>query len=217
MNKKVLRSHAMKFARNMLKDAEGGHDWHHVERVMENARRIMKNEKADKHIVFMGIILHDIADPKFSEGDETKGIKLAAAFLKELEVEKETAEKIMEVVEGISYKGGFNERTGKSVELKVAQDADRLEALGAIGIARAFNYGGFKGRKIYDPGDKPRDYKNLDTYRNSNSSTINHFYEKLLQLKDRMNTRTGKKMAEKRHDFMVRYLSQFRKEFQGET
>jgi uncharacterized protein len=207
----------MKFASNMLKDAEGGHDWHHVERVMENARRILKKEKADKHIVLMGIILHDIADPKFSEGDETKGVKLASAFLKETDVEKETARKIMEVVEGISFKGGFNERSGKSEELKVAQDADRLDALGAIGIARAFSFGGFKGRKIYDPEDKPRDYQDLEAYRNSNSSTINHFYEKLLKLKDMMNTRTGKKMAEKRHDFMLRYLSQFRKEFEGNT
>ena len=217
MNKKALRSRAIKFAMNMLKDAEGGHDWQHVERVMDNARRILKKEKADKHIVLMGIILHDIADPKFSEGDETKGIKLASAFLKETEVEKEPAGKIMEVVEGISYKGGFNESGTKSEELKVAQDADRLEALGAIGIARAFNYGGFKGRKIYDPKDEPRDYKDLQAYRNSNSSTISHFYEKLLKLKDMMNTSTGKKMAEKRHDFMIRYLSQFMKEFEGRS
>jgi uncharacterized protein len=216
MKKKELRARAEKFARNMLRDAEGGHDWHHVERVMENARKILKKEKADKHVVLLGILLHDIADPKFSEGDETKSVKIATAFLEETEVKAEISEKVIEVVSGISYKGGFNEQKEKSPELKVAQDADRLEAMGAIGIARAFNYGGFTGRKIFDPDIKPREYKNVKEYLESDSTTINHFYEKLLKLKERMNTQTGKRLAKKRHEFLVEYLEQFEKESKGE-
>jgi len=216
MKKKVLRIKAEKFAKNMLRDAEGGHDWSHVERVMENARKILKNETADKHVVLLGILLHDIADPKFHNGDETKGAKISNAFLKETGVEKTTAKKVMEIVQGISFKGGFNEQKEKSIELQIAQDADRLDALGAIGIARAFNYGGFSGRKIYDPEEKPREYTNTEEYRKSNSPTINHFYEKLLKLKKGMNTKTGKKLAKKRHEFMVDYLEQFLLEVKGE-
>jgi len=217
MKKKALRARAEKFAKNMLRDAEGGHDWNHVERVMALARKILKKEKADKHIVMLGILLHDIADPKFSDGEENKGVKISSAFLKEIEVDADTSAKVMEIVKGLPYKGGFNEREEKSPELKIAQDADRLDAMGAIGIARAFNYGGYAGRKIYDPDIKPREYKNMEEYRKSDSSTVNHFYEKLLKLKDNMNTKTGKKLAKKRHDFMVRFLEQFDRELEGES
>ena len=217
MKKKALRAKAEKFAKNMLRDAEGGHDWDHVNRVMNLATKILNEEKADKHIVMLGIMLHDIADPKFSADDKDKGIKLAAAFLEETRVDIDTACKVMEVVKGISYKGGFNEKKEKSPELKVAQDADRLDALGAIGIARAFNYGGFAGRKIFDPKGEPRKYKNEEDYRKSDSSTIHHFYEKLLKLKKKMNTRAGKKLAKKRHKFLVKYLKQFKREMNGNS
>ena len=209
MKKKQLRSKAEKFAKNMLRDAEGGHDWNHIERVLENAKMILKKEKANKHIVLLGILLHDIADPKFQGGDESKGIKISSAFLEETGVDKTTRKQVMEIVKGISYKGGHNEVKGKSLELQIAQDADRLDAIGAIGIARAFNYGGFSGRKIFDPDQKPREYKDVKEYRSSDSSTINHFYEKLLKLRDALNTKTAKKMAKKRHEFMVSYLQQF--------
>jgi len=212
MKKRELRSKAEKFAKNMLRDAEGGHDWNHIERVLENAKMILKKEKADKHIVLLGIILHDIADPKFQGGDETKGIKISSAFLEETGVDKTTRKQVIEIVKGISYKGGHNEVKEKSMELQIAQDADRLDAIGAIGIARAFNYGGFSGRKIYDPNQKPREYKNVKEYRSSDSSTVNHFYEKLLKLKDTLNSKTARKMAKKRHEFMVNYLEQFYEE-----
>lgn len=216
MKKKDLRAKAERFAKNMLRDAEGGHDWNHIERVVENAKKILKKEKANKHIVMLGILLHDIADPKFHDRDETKGPKISKAFLKEVNVKPGTIKKVMEIVNGISYKGGFNKNKDKSLELQVAQDADRLDAIGAIGIARAFNYGGFSGRKIYDPTQSPKDYQNVEEYRKSDSSTINHFYEKLLKLKDKMNTKTGRKLAKKRHDFMVVFLEQFLKEVMGD-
>ena len=212
MKKKDLRAKTERFAKNMLRDAEGGHDWNHVERVMENAKRILKKEKADRHIVMLGILLHDIADPKFHDGDETKGPKIAKAFLKEVKAKPGTIKKVMEIVNGISYKGGFNKSKEKSLELQVAQDADRLDAIGAIGIARAFSYGGFSGRKIYVPTQTPKSYQNVAEYRKSDSSTINHFHEKLLKLKDEMNTKSGKKLAKKRHDFMAAFLEQFLKE-----
>jgi len=215
MKKKLLRSKAEKFAKKMLQDAEGGHDWNHIKRVLDNAKMILKKEKADKHIVLLGILLHDIADPKFQGGDESKGIKIASAFLEETGVDKATRKQVLEIVKGISYKGGRNDVKEKSAELKIAQDADRLDALGAIGIARAFNYGGFSGRKIFDPDQKACEYKDVKEYRSSDSSTINHFYEKLLKLKDVMNTRTAKKMAKKRHEFMVTYLQEFYEEVNG--
>ena len=215
MKKKQLRSKAEKFAKNMLRDAEGGHDWNHIERVLENAKMILTKEKANKHIVLLGILLHDIADPKFQGGDESKGIKISSAYLEETGVDKTTRKQVMEIVKGISYKGGHNEVKEKSLELQIAQDADRLDAIGAIGIARAFNYGGFSGRKIFDPDQKPREYKDVKEYRSSDSSTINHFYEKLLKLKDALNTKTAKKMAKTRHEFMVSYLQQFYDEVNG--
>jgi uncharacterized protein len=215
MKKKELRSKAEKFVKNMLRDAEGGHDWNHIERVLANAKMILKKEKGNKHIVLLGILLHDIADPKFQGGDETKGIKISSAFLEETGVDKATKKQVLEIVKGVSFKGGHNKTKDKSKELQIAQDADRLDAIGAIGIARAFSYGGFSGRKIYDPKQKPREYKNVKEYRSSDSSTINHFYEKLLTLKDAMNTKTARKMAKRRHEFMIKYLEEFYEEVNG--
>ena len=176
-----------------------------------------KKEKANKSIVFLGILLHDIADPKFHDGDEKKAENIANAFLLEAGTDEETIGHVLEIIDGISYKGGHNQKEKMSKELQIAQDADRLDALGAIGIARAFSYGGFKGRRIYNKKIEPIEYKDVESYRNSDAPTINHFYEKLLKLKDLMNTKTGKKIAQKRHAFMTVYLKQFLKEMKGKS
>lgn len=215
MKKKVLIKKASRFARKSLEHAEGGHDWLHVKRVLRNARRIMKKKKANKTIVYLGLIFHDLADPKFNQGDKEKGIKLTRAFFEETGVKEKTSRKVIEIVRHISYNGGF-QHPGKSTrELKIAQDADRLDALGAIGVARAFHYGGYAGRKIYDPGIRPAKYRSEKEYRENHATTINHFHEKLLKLRKQMNTKVGRKIAGKRHKFLEDFLKQFKKELKG--
>ncbi len=203
------------FVKNELANAEGGHDWFHIERVYKNAIKIAENENVDMLVVALGALLHDIADSKFHNGDETVGPKKARAFLMQNNLDSEIIEHVAKIIENISFKGGQVEQQFFSEELNTVQDADRLDALGAIGIARTFNYGGFKNRKIYDPEVKPDLNMSKEAYKASTSPTINHFYEKLLLLKDKMNTKTGKKMAEKRHQFMVDYLKQFYAECDG--
>jgi len=161
--------------------------------------------------------LHDIADSKFHEGDETLGPKIASEFLKEHNVDQLSREHIVKIIETVSFKNSLS-RTDKpfnSIELQIVQDADRLDAIGAIGIARAFNYGGFKNRELYNPKISPNRTMSKEEYKKSSAPTINHFYEKLLLLKEKMNTSTGKKLAEKRHDFMISYLNQFYQEWEG--
>lgn len=204
------------FAKATLENAEGGHDWYHVERVYKNAVLISKNENANPFIVALGALLHDIADSKFYDGDETVGPRLASSFLIKLNVDSAVIEHVLQIIKNISFKGGNGEQTFTSPELDVVQDADRLDALGAIGIARTFNYGGFKNRKIYDPSIVPQLDMTPEEYKASTAPTINHFYEKLLLLKDRMNTKTGKKLAEKRHQYMESFLDQFYAEWRGE-
>jgi uncharacterized protein len=204
------------FVKTTLVGAEGGHDWWHIHRVLENTRIIAKKEGADLLICELGALLHDIADPKFHKGDETMGSRIANEFLRAHSVPEKQIKAILDIIENISFAGGKKNELVKSPELQVVQDADRLDAMGAIGIARAFNYGGFKGRLLYDPPVLPRMYSDSTEYRKSNSPTINHFYEKLLLLKDLMNTRTGKEMAEKRHKYMLLFLEQFRREWDGE-
>lgn len=211
-----LIEHTVSFVKEQLREAEGGHDWWHIYRVWQSAKRIAAKEKADLLVVELGALLHDIADSKFHEGDETIGPRKAREFLESHEVDESIINQVIEIIEKISFKGGFNSTVQASIELKVVQDADRLDAIGAIGIARAFNYGGFKNRAMYDPEIKPAIFKNREEYKKSNGPTINHFYEKLLLLKDRMNTDTGKEMAATRHDFMVAYLDEFYKEWEGE-
>ena len=212
--KKIIEA-TERFGRKCLEKAEGGHDWNHVERVLANAKKILKKEEANKLVVTLGILLHDIADPKFHQGDEQKGPSMAYAFLKETELPENKILEVIDIIKNISFKGGFNKKDDISLELMVARDADRLDAIGAIGIARAFNYGGYKGRPMFVPGEEPQSYDNAEDYRNSHSSTINHFYEKLLLLKDGMHTDTGKKIAKKRHDFMKKYLKEFLNEASG--
>ena len=211
-----LISKTIVFVRNQLQNAEGGHDWFHIERVYKNAIAISENEKCNKTIVQLGALLHDIADSKFHNGDESIGPKIARTFLESEKVDAETINHVINIIENSSFKGGNFEKKFNSIELEIVQDADRLDAIGAIGIARTFNYGGFKNRPLYDPAVSPNLHRSKEEYKNSEAPTINHFYEKLLLLKDKMNTETGKKIAQQRHRFMETFLSQFYAEWDGE-
>ena len=204
------------FVKQQLENAEGGHDWFHIERVYKNALLIAEGEDCDLTVVKLGALLHDIADSKFHGGDETVGPKTAKAFLESQNVSEDIILHVIAIIENISFKGGNFEKKFNSKELEIVQDADRLDAIGAIGIARTFNYGGFKNRPLYNPNIQPNMNMNKEEYKNSESPTLNHFYEKLLLLKDKMNTETGKKIAQKRHDFMVTFLSQFYAEWDGQ-
>ena len=204
------------FVKQQLENAEGGHDWFHIERVYKNALLIAEGEDCDLTVVKLGALLHDIADSKFHGGDETVGPKTARTFLESQNVSEDIILHVIAIIENISFKGGNFEKKFNSKELEIVQDADRLDALGAIGIARTFNYGGFKNRPLYNPNIQPNMSMNKEEYKNSESPTLNHFYEKLLLLKDKMNTETGKKIAQKRHDFMVTFLSQFYAEWDGQ-
>ncbi len=215
MNNEKLVENTISFVKIQLKNAEGGHDWFHIERVYKNTLAIAKNEKCDLLVCQLGALLHDIADSKFHNGDEKIGPKTARYFLENENVSEEIIEHVIQIIENISFKGGNFEKKFNSIELQVVQDADRLDAIGAIGIARTFNYGGFKNRTIYNPEIQPNLKMSKEEYKNSNAPTINHFYEKLLMLKDKMNTDSGKKMAEKRHEFMETFLEQFFEEWNG--
>ncbi|WP_452602813.1 HD domain-containing protein [Pontimicrobium sp. MEBiC06410] len=208
-------SKTITFVKEQLKGAEGGHDWFHIERVYNNAMLIAKNENVDVLVVALGALLHDIADSKFHDGDETVGSKVAREFLFSINADSTVIEHVIQIIENISFKGGNVAQKFKSLELDVVQDADRLDAIGAIGIARAFNYGGFKNRTIYDPEIKPNLTMTKAEYKASTAPTINHFYEKLLLLKDRMNTKSGKKIALERHQYMLGFLEQFYAEWNG--
>tara|TARA_R110002033_G_scaffold5669_3_gene23949 strand:+ start:298 stop:954 length:657 start_codon:yes stop_codon:yes gene_type:complete len=204
------------FVKETLKGAEGGHDWFHIQRVFKNTLLIAKDEKVDVLVVSLGALLHDIADAKFNGGDETVGPKMAMEFLTSLEVDEKIVDHVVKIIENISYKSSLDsKKLFTSKELQVVQDADRLDAVGAIGIARAFNYGGYKNRELYNPEIAPNLQMTKEEYKKSKAPTINHFYEKLLLLKDKMNTDSGKKLAEKRHQFMLEYLKQFYEEWNG--
>jgi len=215
MNSSLI-SKTKTFVKEQLCHAEGGHDWFHTLRVFNNALLISKNENVDKLVVALGSLLHDIADSKFHQGDETVGPKKAREFLFKHDVDSIVIEHVVKIIENISFKGGNEIQKFRSPELDVIQDADRLDAIGAIGIARCFNYGGFKNRMLFDPVVKPNLKMTKEEYKTSTAPTINHFYEKLLLLKDKMNTKTGSQIAEKRHQFMELYLDQFYAEWDGE-
>jgi len=216
MTNQQLIENTIAFAKKELENAEGGHDWFHVERVYKNALLISKTEEVNVLVVSLGALLHDIADSKFYKGDETMGPKKARNFLETQNVSEEIITHIIKIIENISFKGGNKKQVFYSNELAVLQDADRLDAIGAIGIARCFNYGGFKDRKLYDPEIAPNLQMTPAEYKSSTAPTINHFYEKLLLLKDKMNTQTGKQIAQKRHDYMEGFLKQFYGEWEGE-
>lgn len=208
------------FVKEKLENAEGGHDWFHIERVYKNSLLIAKDEDCDVTVVQLGALLHDIADSKFhpdaSGGDETVGPKVARSFLESENVSEKIIAHVINIIENISFKGGNFEKKFTSKELEIVQDADRLDAIGAIGIARTFNYGGFKNRSLYNPEIAPKMNMSKEEYKKSEAPTLNHFYEKLLLLKDKMNTPTGKKIAEARHIYMENFLSQFYAEWEGE-
>ncbi len=216
MNNQEIINSTASFVKETLAGAEGGHDWWHIHRVWNLSKHIAKEEHVNILVVELGALLHDIADSKFHGGDETVGPNKARSFLGSHNVDEETTNHVIKIIENISFKGGKHEQEFKSPELNVVQDADRLDAMGATGIARTFNYGGHKGREIYNPNIKPNPNMTKEEYKSSNAPTLNHFYEKLLLLKDRMNTSTGKQMAEDRHIFMEQFLNQFYAEWNGE-
>lgn len=203
------------FVKNQLANAEGGHDWFHIQRVFKNAISIAEKETCDIMVVKLAALLHDIADSKFHNGDETVGPKVARDFLTGQGTNEATINHVVAIIENISFKGGNFKPKFSSLELQIVQDADRLDAIGAIGIARTFNYGGFKNRPMYDPAIAPKMNMTKEEYKKSDSPTVNHFYEKLLLLQDKMNTETGKKMAKERHRFMELFLAQFYSEWEG--
>ena len=203
------------FVQKTLADAEGGHDWFHIERVWKNAMLIAREENCDMELVQLAALLHDIADSKFHGGDEEIGPRTATNWLRSQNYPLDRIDRITSIIRAISYKGGSNIHEDHSIEFHIVQDADRLDAIGAIGIARTFNYGGFKNRAMYDPSIAPNLNMTKEEYKKSTAPTINHFYEKLLLLKDRMNTKTGRELALERHRFMESFLDQFYAEWNG--
>jgi uncharacterized protein len=213
---KIIES-TISYVKKVLAGAEGGHDWSHIERVWKTARFIQAKEGAgDLFTIELAALLHDISDAKFNGGHEEKGSRMAAEFLQQQGVDQDRIRHIHSILKHVSYKGGFPQDRISSLEFQIVQDADRLDAIGAIGIARAFNYGGFKNRPIHDPEMPLQDYADSAAYHKSDAPTINHFYEKLLKLKDLMNTSTGKAMAEERHQYMLDFLDQFYRELDPE-
>lgn len=216
MTPEIIIQKTKAFVKETLANAEGGHDWFHTLRVFNNALLISKNENVDSFVVQLGALLHDIADSKFHDGDDTIGPKIAREFLFKHNVDSLIIEHVIKIIENISFNKSLdNDEKFKSLELDVVQDADRLDAIGAIGIARCFNYGGFKNRKLFDPAVKPNLKMTKAEYKASTAPTINHFYEKLLLLKDQMNTKTGRRIASDRHNYMVAFLDQFYAEWDG--
>lgn len=219
MNDAQLIEKTIAYVRTGLEKAEGGHDWFHIERVFRNTLRIAREESVDVLVVSLAALLHDIADAKFHGGDEELGPRKADEFLRSLKVPKATRKHVVNIIRNMSFRHslGAEKKGFHSRELEVVQDADRLDAMGAVGIARAFSYGGHAGRKLYDPEISPNPAMDKAAYKNSKGPTINHFYEKLLLLKDRMHTPTGKKLAERRHQYMLDFLEEFFGEWNGES
>ncbi len=213
-NRQVIDSTAL-LVRKILAGAEAGHDWWHINRVWNNAKLIAGHEDVDLFVVELAALLHDIADAKFHGGDEEVGPRVAGDFLTSVKVDPAVIEHVQNIIRYMSFKASFGNVAFHSKELAVVQDADRLDAIGAIGIARAFSYGGYKNREMYNPEIAPNLNMSKDDYKNSAAPTINHFYEKLLLLKDKMNTQTGKAIAQQRHQFMEQYLEQFYAEWNG--
>lgn len=203
----------VEFVKEKLKGAEAGHDWYHIERVWKLSRKIAAAEDCNQEVVELSALLHDIADPKFHNGDETIAPKVAREFLEGQQVSEEVIEKVLFIIKNISFKNRGEVPAEPPMELKIVQDADRIDAIGAIGIGRTFNFGGFKNNPMYDPEIQPSLNMSKDEYKKSNGTTINHFYEKLLLLKDLMNTEKGKEIAQQRHDYMLGFLDQFYKEW----
>jgi len=215
MQEQEIIQQTIDFVKRTLAGAEAGHDWFHIERVYKTASTINESAQADTLVVSLAALLHDIADSKFNNGDEEIGPRVAGAFMESLNLDPEIILHVKQIILNMSFKASLGTVSFHSKELEVVQDADRLDAIGAIGIARAFTYGGFKNRVLYDPAIPPVENMSKEAYKNTTAPTINHFYEKLLLLKDLMRTEKGKAMAQQRHDFMLHYLDQFYKEWEG--
>ncbi|MBB4806216.1 uncharacterized protein HNP38_001488 [Chryseobacterium defluvii] len=204
------------FVKEKLEGAEAGHDWFHIERVWKLSKKIAETESCNEEVVELSALLHDIADPKFHNGDETLALKISREFLESQDASEEIIDQVLFVIRNISFKNRGEVPEHQPLELKIVQDADRLDAIGAIGVARTFNFGGFKNNLMYHPDIKPKLDMSKEEYKKSDGTTVNHFYEKLLLLKDLMNTEKGKKIAGERHVFMQHFLDQFYKEWNCE-
>lgn len=210
--KNVIDS-TIEFVKQKLEGAEAGHDWFHIERVWKLSKKIAETENCKLEVVELSALLHDIADPKFHDGDETLALKISGELLEGLKVDENVIQQVLFVIQNISFKNRGEAPKDLPIELKIVQDADRIDAIGAIGVARTFNFGGFKNNLMYHPDIQPKLNMSEEEYKKSDGTTINHFYEKLLLLKDLMNTNEGKKIAEERHQFMLSFLDQFYKEW----
>lgn len=208
MDKKEILKQRKKYVKDKLINEGSGHDWFHIERVYNTSKAIYEKEGGDIFIIEMCALLHDVGDWKFSNDNKTETNEIED-LLESLQVEKSDRDKIINIIRKISFKGGIVDSSQECIEGKIVQDADRLDAIGAIGIARTFTYGGYKNNPIYDPDISINNYNSLEEVKNKKSTTINHFYEKLLKLKDKMNTTEGKRIAEERHEFMENYLNEF--------
>ncbi|MET3536416.1 HD domain-containing protein [Chryseobacterium limigenitum] len=213
---KDIIDNTVEFVKQKLEGAEAGHDWFHIERVWKLSKKIAQDEDCNQDVVELSALLHDIADPKFHNGDETLALMVSREFLEGENTPEDIIEQVLFVIKNISFKNRGEAPKDLPVELKIVQDADRIDAIGAIGVGRTFNFGGFKNNPMYHPDIKPQLNMSKDEYKKSNGTTINHFYEKLLLLKDLMNTEKGKEIAQERHDFMLKFLDQFYKEWNVE-
>ncbi|WP_188207526.1 HD domain-containing protein [Alkalibacillus aidingensis] len=213
MNKEKVIELTITFVRQELSGEGSGHDWWHIYRVTEMTKTIAQEEGADQFICTMAALLHDLADEKVA-GSEEKGLATVREWLTKQEIPLDQQGEIIEIIQTISFKGGHGKEL-TSIEAQVVQDADRLDAIGAIGIARCFTFGGSKGHLMHDPEEKPKEQMTEEEYRKRNGTAVNHFYEKLLKLKDLMNTSTGKELAKERHRFMQDFLEQFYAEWDG--
>ncbi|WP_242928893.1 HD domain-containing protein [Pontibacter vulgaris] len=203
------------YVKNLLSGEGSGHDWWHIQRVWNNAKSIAAHEQADIFIVELAALLHDIGDHKFHNGDETVGPRMAREWLEKHEVKNETIDLVCAIISELSFKGAGTTSAMSSLEGCIVQDADRLDAIGAIGIARTFAYGGHKGREMYNPNIPPVLHDSFEAYKNSAGPTLNHFYEKLLLLQDRMHTTTAKRIAAERHQYMEEFVNRFLAEWDG--
>lgn len=215
MNKNVIQN-TVDFVKEKLQGAEAGHDWFHIERVWKLSKNIAAHENCNLDVVELAALLHDIADPKFHGGDETLALTISQDFLESQKVSPEIIGQVLFIIKNVSFKNRNEAPEILPLELKIVQDADRLDAIGAIGIARTFNFGGFKNNLMYDPELPPQLEMSKEEYKKNQGTTINHFYEKLLLLQDLMHTETAKKIASERHDFMLKFLAEFYKEWNVE-
>jgi len=214
MNKRQIINSVKEYIKKNFKGEPTGHDWWHSFRVWQMAKKIAKKEGGDLFTIELAALLHDIADWKFNKGNLKAGSKRARELLKKIGVDEKTIKHVCHIIDNVSFKGAGVKNKMKTKEGMIVQDADRLDVIGAVGIARTFAYGGYKGREIYNPNIKPKFHKSFKAYKDGKSTSINHFYEKLLFLKDRLNTKTGKRIAQKRHKFLESYLKQFFKEWE---